>query len=416
MSMNNLAYFIGQRFSRAKKRNNMISFISFSSIVGIAVGVAVVIVGLSAMNGFERELQQRILSVIPHGDYQSVHQPMRNWKQVSEQAEHSKSVVATAPFVRFMALAENGTQLKALEVSAISPEREKHVSLIEQFITPSTAYQMQPNSQQMILGSAIAKQLGLNVGDWFTLLVPAGDVAQQRLASPKRVRLQLVGTLKIGGQLDGSVGYMRLDDAQTLLDLGDSVHGIAVKTTDALSAPEVLKEVGNTLSSYVYVNSWKRKFGFIHHDIQLVKTIMYFVMVLVIGVACFNIVSTLMMAVKDRAAEIAILRTMGATDSLIMKIFMWQGVFSGLLGAMLGAVLGSVLALSLTQIIQFVEALIGHSFLSGDIYFVDFLPSQLHLSDVVLVSFTAVVLSLFATWWPARKATRFDPAVVLSSK
>lgn len=192
--------------------------------------------------------------------------------------------------------------------------------------------------------------------------------------------------------------------------------GVSLKVTDVLNANEIVREVGNQLDVYVYLRSWQQKFGFLYRDIQLVRTIMYLVMVLVIGVACFNIVSTLMMAVKDRASEIAILRTMGASDGLVKRIFVWQGVFSGVLGSLVGSAIGVLVALNLTTLIKGLEKLIDHQFLSGDIYFVDFLPSQLNMMDVVVVSGTAIALSLLATWYPASRAAKLNPASVLSSK
>jgi len=194
------------------------------------------------------------------------------------------------------------------------------------------------------------------------------------------------------------------------------VTGVSLKVTDVLNANTIVREVGNQLDVYVYLRSWQQKFGFLYRDIQLVRTIMYLVMVLVIGVACFNIVSTLMMAVKDRASEIAILRTMGASDGLVKRIFVWQGVFSGVLGSLVGSAIGVLVALNLTTLIKGLEKLVDHQFLSGDIYFVDFLPSQLNMMDVIVVSGTAIVLSLLATWYPASRAAKLNPASVLSSK
>jgi lipoprotein-releasing system permease protein len=207
-----------------------------------------------------------------------------------------------------------------------------------------------------------------------------------------------------------------LADAQQYAKLNQGVTGVSLKVSDVLNATQIVRESGNTLDVYVYLRSWQQKYGFLYRDIQLVRTIMYLVMVLVIGVASFNIVSTLMMAVKDRASEIAILRTMGATDGLVKRIFVWQGVFSGVLGSLVGSVIGVAVALNLTQIISALESLIGHKFLSGDIYFVDFLPSQVNVADVMLVSSTAIILSLLATWYPASRASKLNPAAVLSSK
>lgn len=410
-----LSLVIGRRFSLAKQRNKMVSFISLSSIIGIAVGVAVIIVGLSAMNGFERELQNRVLSVIAHGEFEGVQQPIANWSSLVKQAVQHPKVEAAAPYVKLTALAEKGAQLKAIEVRGIDPQMERAVSRLSQFVSSDAWQGFVAGQQQVILGKGVADKLGAAVGDYVTLMIPSANESA-KVQAPKRVRVKVSGLLELNGQIDHSLALVPLADAQAYAKLGERVTGVAIKVSEVLNATQIVREVGNTLDQYVYLRSWQQKFGFLHRDIQLVRTIMYLVMVLVIGVASFNIVSTLMMAVKDRAAEIAILRTMGATDGLVKRIFVWQGVFSGVLGSVIGGVLGVLIAWNLTALIKGLERLVGHQFLSGNIYFVDFLPSQVNLSDVVLVSSTAIVLSLLATWYPASRASQLNPASVLSAK
>ncbi|NNN46344.1 lipoprotein-releasing ABC transporter permease subunit LolE [Vibrio sp. 2-2(8)] len=410
-----LSLVIGRRFSLAKQRNKMVSFISLSSIIGIAVGVAVIIVGLSAMNGFERELQNRVLSVIAHGEFEGVQQPIANWSSLVKQAVQHPKVEAAAPYVKLTALAEKGAQLKAIEVRGIDPQMERAVSRLSQFVSSDAWQGFVAGQQQVILGKGVADKLGAAVGDYVTLMIPSANESA-KVQAPKRVRVKVSGLLELNGQIDHSLALVPLADAQAYAKLGERVTGVAIKVSEVLNATQIVREVGNTLDQYVYLRSWQQKFGFLYRDIQLVRTIMYLVMVLVIGVASFNIVSTLMMAVKDRAAEIAILRTMGATDGLVKRIFVWQGVFSGVLGSVIGGVLGVLIAWNLTALIKGLEWLVGHQFLSGDIYFVDFLPSQVNLSDVVLVSSTAIVLSLLATWYPASRASQLNPASVLSAK
>ncbi|WP_261835292.1 lipoprotein-releasing ABC transporter permease subunit LolE [Vibrio ishigakensis] len=413
--ISSLSLFIGGRFSRAKQRNKMVSFISLSSTIGIMVGVAVIIIGLSAMNGFERELENRVLAVVPHGDFTAVNKPIQDWQPLVEYIKDKPEAEAAAPFVKFTALAEKGTQLKAIQVRGIDPSLEQGVSSLYKFVQGDAWQNFAAGEQNMILGQGVADQLGVKVGDAISIMIPTPP-KNGRTQAPKRVRLKVSGIFALGGQLDHGLALIPLQDAQAYLGLEDTVHGLSVKTTNVFDAQPLMRSLGNSLPIYVYINSWKQEFGYIYRDIQTVRTIMYLVMVLVIGVACFNIVSTLMMAVKDRSAEIAILRTMGAQDSLIKSIFMWQGVFSGVLGAIVGSILGLVVASNLTLIIKGIETVIGHQFLSGDIYFIDFLPSEVHLLDVALVSGTAILLSLLATWFPARKAAKLNPATVLSSK
>ncbi|EHT4942870.1 TPA: lipoprotein-releasing ABC transporter permease subunit LolE [Vibrio vulnificus] len=410
-----LALLIGRRFSQAKQRNKMVSFISLSSTIGIAVGVAVIIIGLSAMNGFERELQSRVLSVIPHAELEGVRAPVENWQSVMIQAVANPKVVAAAPYVKFTGLVERGNKLKAVEVRGVEPDFEQAVSTMSQFIDQQAWSQFLPGQNQVIVGRGVANELGVDVGDYVTLLIPQTGEST-KVQAPKRVRVKVTGMLTLNGQIDHNLVLLPMADAQQYNHLGEGVTGIALKTNDVLNAQAIVREVGRQIDVYVYLRSWQQQFGFLYRDIQLVRTIMYLVMVLVIGVACFNIVSTLMMAVKDRASEIAILRTMGAGDGLIKRIFVWQGVFSGVLGSVLGSVVGVLVALNLTTLIKGLERVIGHQFLSGDIYFVDFLPSQLRLDDVLLVSGTAIVLSIVATWYPAARAAKLKPAAVLSSK
>lgn len=413
--MRPLSLFIGSRFSRARQRNRLVSFISISSILGIAVGVAVIVIGLSAMNGFERELQNRVLAVIPHGELEAVKPPFTDWQPVLETVEKHPRVKAAAPYVQFTALLEKGTQLKAVEVRGVDPVQEIRVSALPGYVKDGAWKNFQAGQKHIILGQGVADLLGIKVGDWISAMLPNRDSGNQ-LKAPKRLRLQVAGVLALGGQIDHNFALVPLLDAQDYLAMGEGVSGISINVDKVLDATNIVKEVGYTLPVYVYLKSWTQKYGYLYRDIQLVRTIMYLVMVLVIGVACFNIVSTLMMAVKDRAADIAILRTMGASDRLVKMIFVWHGLLSGLIGSLLGAFLGALVALNLTSIAHFVEKLIGHSFLSGDIYFVNFLPTELRWPDVAIVMVTAIALSLLATWYPARRASALQPAQVLSAK
>lgn len=412
--MKPLSLAIGRRFSRARQRNRLVSFISLSSVIGIAIGVMVIIVGLSAMNGFERELNQRVLSVVPHAQVFGVNGPLDDWQQVKRQALQHPQVVAAAPYVEMTVLMEHGSALKPAQIRAVSPSDESAVSRIGAFI--DGGWDSLPAGQSnIVLGQGVADSLGVKVGDWLTVMIPAAD-ASLKLRSPQRVRMQVGGLLRLGGQIDHALALMRLSDAQQLMALDGAVTGVSLKVEPVLEARRIVREVGQTLSAYVYMKDWTSEFGYLYRDIHLVRSIMYLVMVLVIGVACFNVVSTLMMSVKDRAADIAILRTMGAGDTLIRRIFVWYGLFAGALGSLIGSVLGVLLASNLTHLIQWIEQVVGHRFLSGDVYFINFLPSELRVSDVVVVSLTAMLLSLLAAWYPARRACQLQPAAVLSAK
>lgn len=237
-----------------------------------------------------------------------------------------------------------------------------------------------------------------------------------KLLQPKRIRLHVTGILQLSGQLDHSLALVPLADAQQYLDMGDSVTGIAPQDERRVRRQQTGARRRRS-DQFLYLHqSWIGKYGYMYRDIQMIRAIMYLAMVLVIGVACFNIVSTLVMAVKDKSADIAVLRTLGAKDGFIRAIFIWYGLLAGLLGSLSGVVIGVTASLQLTNIIRGIEKLVGHSFLSGDIYFIDFLPSELHWLDVLIVLATAIVLSLLASWYPARRASRIDPARVLSGQ
>ncbi|KXF81957.1 lipoprotein-releasing ABC transporter permease subunit LolE [Enterovibrio coralii] len=413
--MHSLSLFIGRRFSKAKHRNKLVSFISMSSMIGISVGVMVIIIGLSAMNGFERELENRVLSVIPHAQLEGVEAPVSTWRDMQKTAEQNVNVVAGAPYVTFTGLLEKGANLKPVQIRGIDPDAEKRVSSISDYVLGDGWKTLEQGKSAVVLGKGIADALGVKVGDWLTVMVPSPD-PELKLRAPKRIRLQVTGILSLGGQVDHGLALVPLADAQAYQNMGDAVSGVALKLKEPLNARAVVREVGYTLKEYVYLKNWTQEYGFLYRDIQMVRAIVYIVMVLVIGVACFNIVSTLMMAVKDRAGDIAVLRTMGAKDGLIRAIFVWHGLLSGLLGSVIGSIAGSFIALNLTEIVGVIEKLTGHQFLSGDIYFVDFLPTALHLSDVFMVSGTAIVLSLIATWYPSQRACKLQPAAVLSAK
>ncbi|WCG84602.1 lipoprotein-releasing ABC transporter permease subunit LolE [Pectobacterium sp. A5351] len=410
-----LSLLIGLRFSRGRRRGGMVSLISVISTLGIALGVAVLILGLSAMNGFERELNNRILAVVPHGEIAPVNQPFDGWQDILPKIEQVPGVAAAAPYINFTGLLENGAKLQAVQVKGVDPQQETRLSALPNYVLNNAWQRFRAGEQQVIIGQGVAKALNVAEGDWVTVMIPNSD-PEMKLMQPKRIRLHISGILQLSGQLDHGLALIPLADAQQYLDMGQSVTGIAIKANDVFSANKLVRDAGMVTKAYVTIRSWIGTYGYMYRDIQMVRTIMYLAMILVIGVACFNIVSTLVMAVKDKSSDIAVLRTLGASDRLIRAIFVWYGLLAGLLGSVIGAVIGVIATLQLTPIIHGIEALIGHKLLSGDIYFIDFLPSELHLMDVFIVLGTSLVLSLIASWYPARRASRIDPARVLSGQ
>lgn len=406
---------IALRFSRGRRRGGMVSLISIISTVGIALGVAVLIIGLSAMNGFERELNQRILAVVPHGEIEPVNPPFTGWQEILPRVAKVPGILAAAPYLNFTGLVESGTKLQAIQVKGVDPAQESRLSALPSFVQDGAWGHFTAGKQQIIIGKGVAESLNIKPGDWLTIMIPNSD-PQQKLLQPRRIRLQVSGILALSGMLDHSFAMVPLADAQQYLDRSGDVSGIALKVADVFNANKLVRDAGNVTHSYVYIKSWIGTYGYMYRDIQMIRAIMYLAMVLVIGVACFNIVSTLVMAVKDKSADIAILRTLGAKDRLTRAIFIWYGLLAGLTGSVCGVVAGVVVALNLTAIIKGLEQLLGHRLLSGDIYFIDFLPTELHWQDVASVLVTALLLSLLASWYPARRASRIDPARVLSGQ
>ncbi|UAN47977.1 lipoprotein-releasing ABC transporter permease subunit LolE [Serratia sp. JSRIV001] len=415
MSASPLSLLMALRFSRGRRRGGMVSLISVISTIGIALGVAVLIVGLSAMNGFERELQNRILAVVPHGEIEPVKQPFTGWPEILQRVEKVAGILAAAPYINFTGLMENGAQLRAVQVKGVDPAQEKQLSALPSYVQGDAWANFKSGEQQVILGKGVADALGVKQGSYVTVMIPNSD-PEMKLLQPKRIRLHVTGILQLSGQLDHSLAMVPLADAQHYLDMGDSVTGIAIKVNDVFAANKLVRDAGEVADATVYIKSWIGTYGFMYRDIQMIRAIMYLAMVLVIGVACFNIVSTLVMAVKDKSGDIAVLRTLGAKDGFIRAIFVWYGLLAGLVGSLSGVVVGVIASLQLTNIMKGIEKLMGHSFLSGDIYFIDFLPSELHWLDVAIVLGTAIVLSLLASWYPARRASRIDPARVLSGQ
>lgn len=416
--MMNTPFFISWRYQRGKQKNPLVALIAKFSAIGIALGVAVLIVGLSAMNGFERELNQRILAVVPHIEIFSAPQAkdptIHHWQNLEKRLQQNPQIKGISPFVSFTALVENGSKLKVVQVKGVEKQAEDKVSSIGNFVQEQGWNKFEKEGG-LVLGSGIAKELDVKVGDWITLLISQQN-GDEQFTQPTRESVQVTAILRLDGQLDYSYALLPLAQAQTFLTYQpDQITGVELKLDDPFSVRNLDLSMLNDYPQMLYMQNWISKFGYMYRDIQLIRTVMYIAMVLVIGVACFNIVSTLIMAVKDKQGDIAIMRTLGANNAFIKCIFIWYGLQAGMKGCLIGIVLGIILALNLTTFIQGIEWIIGKKLLSGDVYFVDFLPSELHWLDVLMVLIAALALSLIASLYPASRAAKLQPAQVLSS-
>ncbi|MCG9729695.1 lipoprotein-releasing ABC transporter permease subunit LolE [Shewanella sp. Isolate13] len=412
-----LAMWVGWRFYFARQSNRFISFISFASTAGIALGVAVLIVVLSAMNGFEKELEQRLLGVVSHGELIGVNEPIRQWQSIVDDANKVPGILAAAPFVRMQGLVQKVGGFQGITVLGVDVDSEERVSNIKQFMSADSWHSLaQQDSNNIVLGKGLAKSLGLKVGQSLSLYMPNISQSQSKIGAAKSYRFVVTGIFELGGELDMSTAYIPMQYAAKALKLGDSVSGVRIKVDDVFAAPRLIRDLGYSQQQYVYISDWTRTQGHLYQDIQLVRMVMYLVLALVIAVACFNIVSTLVMAVRDKQSEIAILLTMGMKKASVMLIFVVQGAFNGVLGCAIGGVLGTITALNLSAIARGIESLFGIQLLSADVYFIDFLPSQLKGGDVMTVILLAFVMSVIATLYPAWKASQTPPARALAGR
>ncbi|MFC3031264.1 lipoprotein-releasing ABC transporter permease subunit [Pseudoalteromonas fenneropenaei] len=407
-----LSWFLSKRFRQSNHHSGLVGFLSKASTIGVMLGVSVLIVALSVVNGFEQQLVQRLLSVVAHVEYHAPEKPIKNWPSKIALLEQHQQIAAATPQIKLTAMVQFKGQLKAAQVEAILPSEYHKVSQLDNYVKGQAIASLQEH--ELILGKQIAKTLNAEVGDKITLLV-ADEQAEQPLAAPKRVTLTLVGLVDMGGPLDQSLALMHLAKAQQILGLTpDEVTDIRVSVLDVFSAHYIAMQAGRLLPDLVYVNSWYRSQGSLYQDIQMVRTIVYLVVFLIIAVASFNIVSSMVMEVKDKQADIAILKTMGARDSTIFSTFALQGIGYAMVGSLLGTFIGVVLAMNVPDLFQYWVSLSEHNPLDG-VYFVNFLPTKLQWQDVLVTVAGTLSIATLATLYPAWRATKIDPAVVLGN-
>lgn len=406
-----LEWTLAWRFRRNKSDNGFLSFISASSTFGIGLGCFVLILILSVMNGFENQLKQRILSVVPHGELKAVSpNGIEQWPQLLQDFARDSRILSANPVIKLTGMLQKAKQSKAAEITAI--DAQTYSSSLLQNIQPQQWQAFQQNNNAVILGSGVVKHLKLSIGQQVQLMLPRLS-EDGSLKAPKTVWLTLVGEIKIGGELDKHIGYMHLSQAAELAAIASGAQSIEFRYHQPFAAASITRDIGFSFPQHVYISDWTRTQGHLYQDIQLVRLVVYIALTLLIAVACFNIVSTLVMSVNEKQGEVAMLKTMGAENAVIIRVFMLQGMINGLIGTAFGVVLGVLAAINLSDIALGIEQLLGIQFLSGDIYFIDFLPSDLLWSEVAITAFIALSLSMLSTIYPAIKATRIAPAEVL---
>ena len=406
-----LALELANRFRKTRAQQRFISFISMSSTVGIALGCFVLIVLLSVMNGFEKELTQRILSVVPHGEMFSIDK--RGIDSLDAQLyrfEQDPQIAKVTPYTTLTGMLQYKGELKAISVTGVPITKENKAYKNQVTDEHWRAFANEPSG--LLIGQGIADTLGLSIGDTVQALIPQ-TTSDLTFEAPKTVRLIVTGVLSIGGELDNQIGLMHLEAATRAAGIVGEAQGIRFVFHDPFIAHQKIRDIGYTFPQAVYMSDWTRTQGHLYNDIQLVKVVVYIALILVIAVACFNIVSSLVMSVREKQSAIAILKTMGASDALIRSTFIFQGVLNGAVGVFFGVLAALLVAPNLSDIVKFVESALGIELLSGDIYFIDFLPSLLYWQDVVVTAFVALVLSVVATVYPAIKAAKVNPSSAL---
>jgi len=407
------SFWIGNRYVRSRSSNGFVSLISAISMLGITVAVAVLIVVLSVVNGFERELQDRLLAMTAHASIEEADGRLEDWRSWVEQAEEHSEVAAAAPFVNGQGLLLLGDRLSGAQISGIEPQLESRVSSVGDAVTSGDLLSLQPGSFNIVLGIELANELRASIGDKVTLTLAEGIVTPVGVL-PRNRRFTVSGTFRIGMyEFDRRVAFVNLEDSQKLFRLAGDVTGIRLSVIDIYQASQVVRQVALGAGGGVMVSDWTRRHVNFFRSIQITKSILFVILLMVVAVAAFNIVSTLVMVVKDKQSDIAILRTVGATPAEILKIFMTQGSIIGVLGTAGGVILGVALSLNLENIVGFMEATFGIKFLAADVYFISDLPADLRAADVVRISTIALVLALLSTLYPAWRGARTSPAEAL---
>lgn len=406
--------FIGLRYTRAKRRNHFISFISLISTVGIALGVTALITVLSVMNGFEKEVRERILGMASHATISTWNGRLPDWPRIADTADQNPQVVGSAPYVEGQVMLVNGSQVTGALIRGVLPEREPQVSEVGQKMVQGRIEDLAAGEFGIVLGEDLANFLSARVGDRVTVITPEANSTPVGVM-PRLKRFRVVGVYRVGMyEYDRTMAFLHLQDAAKLLRLGDNeVTGVRLKLEDMFRARQVAQELANIIGSSFWVSDWTRKHSNYFRAVRTEKTVMFVILTLIVAVAAFNIVSTLVMMVTDKQSDIAILRTLGASPGAIMRVFLVQGTLIGVIGTVLGVIFGVTLSLNVETLVPAIEQMLGTKFLAADIYYISDLPSELHQSDVVRITLLSLVLSVLATLYPAWRASRTDPAEAL---
>lgn len=409
-----LSLYIGLRYIRAKRRNQFFSFISVVSVIGIALGVGVLITVLSVMNGFDYQIKERIFTMVPHVTITGINSTLSNWQQVTKKVVNNPLVKGSAPIVMGQGMLTKDDGVHPTLISGIDPAEENKISDLGHKLIAGKLMALKPKSYGIILGEGLANALGVSVGDSVNLFIPQINVSPIGIL-PRFRRFHVAGIFHVGSGFgfESSLAFINLHDAQALFGLGNNISELQLKVSDLFLAPKLSDVLQKQLGFEYQVSDWTDQYGAFYHAVQMEKSMMFFILLLLVAIAAFNLVSGLVMLVNDKQADIAILRTFGATPRTILSIFMIQGFMLGFIGTLFGLVGGIILSLNVTRIVDFLQHLFHVQLLTSNVYFVNFLPSQLQASDLINITVAALGMSLIATLYPAWRASRTEPVEAL---
>lgn len=408
-----LSLYIGLRYTRAKRKNHFISFISIMSMLGIALGVMVLITVLSVMNGFDSHIRNRVFSLAPAVSVTAGGGQLQAWQKWQADLSHEPGVIATAPYVSGQGLLRADGMVSGVQVQGIIASQEDKINNLNQKLIAGSLSSLKPKSFNIVLGKTLAQNLAVAKGDKVTLFIPKLTVSPAGML-PRFKRFTVSGVFSVGNGFgfDSQLAFVNIHDAQALFMLGKSVSGVNLKLTNMYDAPKV----GNSIvQKYpeLEASDWTQTYGALFKAVALEKTMMFLILILIVAVAAFNLVSSLVMVVTDKQADIAILRTMGATPGMIMRIFMVQGSVVGIFGTLLGTLAGILLSMNVTHLVTWLQGVLHKQLFQSSVYYLNYLPSQLQSSDVISIVFSALLMSLLATLYPAWKAANVQPAEAL---
>mgnify|MGYP001806257294 CR=1 FL=1 len=404
---------IGLRYIRAKQRNRFVSFISLTSIIGIALGVAALITVLSVMNGFQREIRNKIVGVTSHMQIMSPSQSVSNWQDIGKLALQDKNVLAFAPYIDGQGLISFDGSVGGVLIRGIDPKLEPQVDDITKQMSKGSFSSLESSTYNIVIGIDLARQMGAGVGDKITIITPDGQITPAGMIPRlKQFTISAIFDTHMA-EYDSSLAYIGLKQAQVLFQTPDSVTGIRLKVNDVMKTQQIKEQLYSVIPPSLMIQDWIDNHQNYFAAVAMEKKMMSVILFLIVAVAAFNLVSTLVMSVNEKKSDIAILRTMGASETNIMKIFMLQGAISGIIGTVSGTVLGVLLAYFVGDIVHGIELITHTQLISGAVYFIDYLPSKIEFSDVVTIFVASIILSLVATIYPSRTAAKTNPAEAL---